>query len=503
MKKVLSLLFLGLTALSATAQEYVTAWHNDGSAEVIQLTAIDSLTFTMPQGAITLTTGTPAVITANSMTTYCSATAVTPVTGAGTERGVCYSQNSPLPTTDNYRVADGPAANGIWQATLTGLSDGKTCYYRAYAIVGDQTYYGAVRSFTVGSSVQTVTGPSTDLGLSVEWGTTNLTSTASSGGTSTGKGLGSVGISAKQAYTITTARGGWYADTQFKSTSDAKTNANNADAHQQFAFVPNPDDSTVVYLYSISQQRFVKKNRSLTTSNPDRIYIFRDTNDDTYPFFFSFSADKKSSNINIGGAKQMVVDGWGTYDDGNKCKLTAIDNAAYDLSTAQELLCSGEPTSTGGYFAWGETGTKDKYAWNNYRYGNGTKRTKYTSTDNKKTLESADDAATTVLGEGWRLPTVEEFQELKEKCKWVWTTEQNVNGYRIIAANGNSIFLPAAGFTYGTTVFVGGEYGYYLTNGVDSDDADAQAFGFCKDTPAWLHGAARFFGCTIRPVKTK
>ena len=43
---------------------------------------------------------------------------------------------------------------------------------------------------------------------------------------------------------------------------------------------------------------------------------------------------------------------------------------------------------------------------------------------------------------GDSLPTKAQFDELVEKCTWTW----NRNGYKVTGSNGNSIFLPAAGF---------------------------------------------------------
>lgn len=41
-----------------------------------------------------------------------------------------------------------------------------------------------------------------------------------------------------------------------------------------------------------------------------------------------------------------------------------------------------------------------------------------------------------------KLPTKEEWEELKNKCTWTWTG----SGYKVIGPNGNSIYLPAAGY---------------------------------------------------------
>lgn len=41
-----------------------------------------------------------------------------------------------------------------------------------------------------------------------------------------------------------------------------------------------------------------------------------------------------------------------------------------------------------------------------------------------------------------RIPSKEEFNELRNLCQWQWTSERDAVGYRIIGPNGNSIFMP-------------------------------------------------------------
>lgn len=48
------------------------------------------------------------------------------------------------------------------------------------------------------------------------------------------------------------------------------------------------------------------------------------------------------------------------------------------------------------------------------------------------------DYASQILGENWRMPTVEEFKELMDKCKWTWLGD----GYAVIGPNKNSIKMP-------------------------------------------------------------
>ena len=61
------------------------------------------------------------------------------------------------------------------------------------------------------------------------------------------------------------------------------------------------------------------------------------------------------------------------------------------------------------------------------------------------------DAAQVHWGGEWRMPTVDEFDELvdPENCTWEWTTKDGVNGYQVTGKKtGNSIFLPITGFRY-------------------------------------------------------
>ena len=66
------------------------------------------------------------------------------------------------------------------------------------------------------------------------------------------------------------------------------------------------------------------------------------------------------------------------------------------------------------------------------------------------------------------MPTHVECQELYNKCTWTWTSQNGVNGYKVSASNGNYIFLPAAGFRYGTSSNSVGSDGLYWSSQVHS-----------------------------------
>ena len=124
------------------------------------------------------------------------------------------------------------------------------------------------------------------------------------------------------------------------------------------------------------------------------------------------------------------------------------------------------PEEYGGYYAWGETEEKEDYSWETYKWCNGSYDTmtkyctnsSYGTVDNKTVLDLEDDVAHVKWGGDWRMPTTDEQDELRNNCTWEWTALNGVNGYRVTGPNGNSIFLPAAGYRYRTAV---GSRGYY------------------------------------------
>ena len=62
---------------------------------------------------------------------------------------------------------------------------------------------------------------------------------------------------------------------------------------------------------------------------------------------------------------------------------------------------------------------------------------------------------------GDKLPTKEQFEELKFYCHWTWSD----NGYNVVGPNDKSIFLPAAGYRYcAGDVSCVGLYGFYWSS---------------------------------------
>ena len=153
---------------------------------------------------------------------------------------------------------------------------------------------------------------------------------------------------------------------------------------------------------------------------------------------------------------------------------------------------ANSPSDYGDYYAWGETSTKSGY-----------------DEDNSKTYgksmgdiggNSSYDVARYRWGGSWRLPTKAEFQELIDKCTWTWTTQGGHNGYKVTGKNGKSIFLPAAGWRYGTSPNLVGEYGSYWSStpyGSSTDYAYGLNFHSSGHHTNWGH---RYSGDSVRPV---
>ena len=177
---------------------------------------------------------------------------------------------------------------------------------------------------------------------------------------------------------------------------------------------------------------------------------------------------------------------------------------------ADRNIGANSPEGYGDYFAWGETSPKSVYDWSTYKYCKGSYNTltKYNNTsicgtvDNKTVLEAVDDAATANWGSNWRMPTHAEQEELNNKCTWTWTTRNGVKGYKVVGPNGNSIFLPAAGYRRGSSVYYVGSGGYYWSASLgESDPVYAWLMYFGSDYhDSCYNGHNRYCGHGVRAV---
>ena len=151
---------------------------------------------------------------------------------------------------------------------------------------------------------------------------------------------------------------------------------------------------------------------------------------------------------------------------------------------------ASSPEDYGNYYAWGETATKAKYTESNSKT--------YGKNMGDISGNPQYDAARANWGGTWRLPTKAEFNELY-KCKWKWTTQGGRNGYRITGLNGNSIFLPAAGWRSGSSLYDADTNGRYWNSTSMSDSRVANNFSFGSSFLS-TGGYFRLDGFPVRPV---
>ncbi len=213
-----------------------------------------------------------------------------------------------------------------------------------------------------------------------------------------------------------------------------------------------------------------------------------------------------------------------TDDSGVKaeCKVT-VKNETYeyvDLGLPSGTLwatCNVGASSLeeyGDYFAWGETESKDYYDWSTYKYCKGTDdaitkyctNSDYGTIDNKTELEPFDDAATVNWGSGWQMPSLEQFKELinSSYTTQTWTTMNGVEGRKITSkSNGNSIFLPAAGYRSDASLRSAGSFGGYLSRSLNTGSSSAGELYFNSSKITTRSNSGRYYGRSVRPVRVK
>lgn len=165
------------------------------------------------------------------------------------------------------------------------------------------------------------------------------------------------------------------------------------------------------------------------------------------------------------------------------------------------------PEDYGDYFAWGETDPKEYYNWSTYKWCNGSWKTltkyctnsDYGTVDNLTELDPEDDAAYVNWGPSWRIPTPEQQAELHD-CSWSIVERNGVEGRLVTGPNGNSIFLPAAGYIWGDSVEYTVSSGNYWLRNLDSR-TDYYATNICFDKGYVPYYAYRCIGRSIRAVR--
>lgn len=160
---------------------------------------------------------------------------------------------------------------------------------------------------------------------------------------------------------------------------------------------------------------------------------------------------------------------------------------------------ASSPTGYGLYFAWGDTVGQ---TWDGTKWSSGGFSTAPTlDPTNPKILPLEYDAANVNWGGSWRMPTEGEFAGLAalDPKKEGW--DDTIKGYRFADANGDSIFLPAAGVGYYTFFELEGVNGHYWSSSLDSKGSnDAVGFVVGKGYINAVSHYNRFLAYSVRPL---
>ncbi len=183
---------------------------------------------------------------------------------------------------------------------------------------------------------------------------------------------------------------------------------------------------------------------------------------------------------------------------------------------------ASSPSDYGLYFSWGETdgytadevGSKKQFSWVDYKYADGAydKLTKYCNkssygndgyTDSLVTLETTDDTVLQNVHK-YSMPTKAQLQELLDSTTSEWTTKDGVNGRLFTSkTNGNSVFVPAAGYGHYGSMYGVGSYGYLWSSSLNEDGANcAWGLGFVSSSASISGNLSRYNGFSVRGVKT-
>ena len=356
-------------------------------------------------------------------------------------RGFCWSME-PNVTIEDESINNGGssgAGTSTFSHNLTNLKYNTTYYYKAYATTELGVCYGEEKSFKmVEVTLPTVT--TNDV--------TNITTnTASCGGNVTDDGNGTV-----------TARGICWSEVQ------------------------NP---TINNIYS------------------------EETNNGTGTGSFTSQLTNLKENTTYYVRAYAVNEKGVAYGEEKSFKMESLNGHDWvDLGLPSGLkwatcnVGASSPEDYGNYYAWGEISPKAEYTEENCLTDllSISELQSQGIIDGNHNLTPSHDAATANWGGSWRMPTRAEQQELLDNCTWKWTAQNGVEGYKVTGPNGNSIFLPAAGYRGGSSLYYAGGHGRYWSstpNESTNDSAYFLYFGSGGQSVGW---SSRSYGQSVRPV---
>ena len=443
-----------------------------------------------------------------------------------TARGVCWS-TSPNPTISNKKTNNG-SGTGSFTSNITILTENTTYYVRAYATNSNGTAYGEEKRFTTfvkdlpqvttlnvtsitantavcGGNV-TSDGGGTVTARGVCW-STSPNPTISNNKTTNGSGTGSftsniTGLTENTTYYVrayaTNEKGTAYGDeksfTTLAKTIPQITTANVTSISFNTAVcggnVTSDGNATVTargVCWSTSPNPTISNNKTTNGSGTGSFTSnITGLADGTTYYVRAYATNSKGTAY--GEEKSFTTV---SLINGHEWVDLGLPSG---LKWATCNVGATSPEGYGNYYAWGETTTKESYYESNC--------TTFGQQISDFSGNVTYDAARANWGSTWRMPTKTEMEELENNCTWTWTTQNGVNGYRVRGPNGNSIFLPAAGYCNGSSRNYVGEFGdYWSSTPYDYESDTVLAYRLFFYSPS--HGGNwhnRSFGYTVRPV---
>ena len=442
----------------------------------------------------------PPSVTTNAITAISvddgSATFNATITNIGdpayTERGFVYSKSSNPTINSNKVIVYGSGEEGAYSKTISELDVNCTYYVRAYVIYSQGTIYGEEKSFVIQKVSVPMVITSSVMNVSYTFATVggNVTNDGASIVTERGVCYSTISNPTISSYTESSGGGIGSFTVDLTDLSSGTTyyirayaiNAEGVSYGEQKSFTTKTYNKPTVTTSSVSN--ITTSSASVgghVTSDGGATILERgvcystSTNPTIYDHTIMSYGTTGSFTVDLDGlsaSKTYYVRAYATNEVGTSygasIKFTTKESSPttgtengykyVDLGLSVKwATCNvgaNNPEEYGKYFAWGETYSKSYYNGSSYTY-----------TDNPTTLPMSADAARVNWGGNWRMPTMEELEELCSKCTWSWTTENGVNGYKITSkSNGHYIFLPAAGYRDLGSLYGAGDYGYYWSS---------------------------------------
>ena len=181
---------------------------------------------------------------------------------------------------------------------------------------------------------------------------------------------------------------------------------------------------------------------------------------------------------------------------------------------ADRNIGADKPEDYGLYFWWGDTtghrpsGTTFGFSFKSSNCPTYNKSVSELQGEGRTTSEGvlapSHDAAHVKWGGSWRMPTYQELSDLNSKCDWSWKPLNGVNGWVVSgrgAYSSKSIFLPAAGGGFGTSLYYAGSRGFYWSSVPYSGSSDFADVLYFYSSGRSTYYYSRDLGQSVRPVQ--